>query len=403
MPTLTCYDLHPGGAFRFGRRGVGEEETGAFVSADTLFGAVLAALLEFGYDAEALGRLFMRAEGQPEPPEVPFLLTSAFPRAGEVCFYPALPLNHLQIDERTLETRLKELRGIKFFSEAIFKKAIADETLDAWLPDADQAQETDKGLFLQGKALWLTAEEVAGLPKHLRLREVAKGKKWSPRSFQALRSMAVWQIDKAPRVTVDRITNRSSIFHTGRLYFQEGCGFWLGIDWRDSDKPLPGATQPMTIRQGVELAFTAPADTGLGGDRAVGYGHFQFEKAGQITWPNPTAGQPFVTLSRYHPHRAELPGSLQGDPVAYSLASIGGWLRTFGLKAQRRRRLWMIEEGSIVRAVGPGPWGDVIDVRPEYEPPAFEKPEGLEDDVFPHPVWRYGLACPVAFGGNDGI
>jgi len=388
MPVLTRYDIQPGAAFHLGRRGIEQEATGLFIPADTLFAALLAAWAELGAAPEELARPFT-GDGPAAPP---FLLSSAFPRAGQLCFYPALPLNRLNLSEARLRRRLKELKAIKFVSPSIFERAINGQPLDDWLPPA--GDEESQGLYLQGKDLWLSREELALLPEALRLEPSKPGRPARPRPPVAFRHLNIWQAAKVPRVTVDRLTNLSGIYHTGRLTFQPDCGFWFGLAWLQPNLFLAGG---QTIRQAVELALSSLADIGLGGERSAGYGHFRWQEAGQVNWPDPQSSQPFVTLSRYHPRPAELPGCLQDRPVAYRLVSVGGWLQSPDSKAQRRRRLWLIEEGSIVRAIGAGPWGDVTDVKPNYDDPDF--PPAAGDRQIQHPVWRYGLACPVAFGG----
>lgn len=387
MPELTLYHLKPGSAFHLGQRGVGQEGTAVFLPADSLFAALLAAWVDFGRSPETLVKPFTEDDGR----NAPFLLTSALPYAGEVRFYPALPLSLLNLSEDSVENRLKELKAVQFFSEAIFKKAVAGEALDEWLPDPGTAQPGDKGLYMQRKELWLAADEIAGLPAAMQ----KDGKKERPR--QTLRRLRVWKTSKVPRVAVDRIRNASNIYHTGRLTFSPGCGLWFGIAWRQPELAVGPSGQ--TLRQAIDQALKLLADTGLGGERAVGYGHFsarevETKKVETIRWDDPAEGGLFVTLSRYHPRPAELAAALRQEPVAYKLVPVGGWLGSPSASAQRRQRLWLIGEGSVVRAVGPGPWGDITDVRPRYERPDFPPP--VEGYTFPHPVWRYGLACPVA-------
>jgi len=381
MPNLSLYHLDPKSAIHVGQRGVGQEETGDYLPADSLFAALVAAYVESGSQPEQL----MSQNGS-DSLVTPFLLTSAFPRARTVRFYPMLPLNLLKISERKKDARLKELKAIRFLSETLFKRVIEGQSLDDWLPAKDENKITDEdqGLYMQDKKLWLTAGEVGQLPSDMQL----NGDK--DQQYRALRHLRVWQTNKVPRVTVDRLRNASNIFHTGRLTFSPDCGWWFGVDWQKSTQ---------AIQKMVSQALNLLADAGLGGERAAGYGHFSFDdKVGQIKWPDPAPQQLFTTLSRYHPRPVELPGALQDDPVAYNLVSVSGWLNspdahTRGqAKAQRRQRLQMVAEGSVVRAVGHGPWGDITDVRPEYPTSSAR---------FPHPVWRYGIACPVALKGEN--
>ncbi len=378
MPDLTLYHLDFGSALHLGRRGVGQEETGSHLAADSLFAALVTTWVEAGEDVESLLEAFPLSDGE-EAVEVspPFLLSSAFPRAGELRFYPPPPLSYLNIKPQSLEKRSKELKRIRFISESLFERVLAGQPLDDWLPAEGKAQAGDRGFYLQGRSLWLTAGEVEKLPFEFR-HVKDKQKRWRDRPLNALPYLKVWQTHKVPRVTVDRLRNASNIFHTGRLTFSPGCGLWFGIAWRAE------GWQPR-----VELALDLMADGGLGGERAVGYGHFTWQTKKRPAWPSPQDGQLFMTLSRYHPRKTEVVKTLGHEKAAYELVSIGGWLNSPETKAQRRRRLWMVAEGSVLHAAGNGPWGDVIDVRPDVQPA----------DKFPHPIWRYGLAWPVALGG----
>jgi len=380
MPDLTLYHLHFGGSLHLGRRGVGQEQTGVHLPADSLFAALVATLVEAGQDPEELVKLFPGYAEAPAVPAPPFLLTSAFPYAGEVRFYCPPPLGHWPISEQVRERRLKELKRIKFVSEAIFEKLCRGEALDAWLPPEQEATGTEPGRYLQGRALWLTAGEVAALPEAMR----RAGKVARPHSALAL--LKVWQIHQVPRVSVDRIRNASNIFHTGRLTFSQDCGLWFGIAWRDE-----------AWRPWLTAALALLADSGLGAERAVGYGHFTWqEKAAPRHWPSPRPDDLFITLSRYHPRSDELPQVLADEAAAYGLVSVGGWFASPEDSAQRRRRVWLVTEGSVLRAGQDRTWGDIIDVRPTYAD------EASEITPFAHPVWRYGLACPVAFTGQAG-
>jgi hypothetical protein len=95
-------------------------------------------------------------------------------------------------------------------------------------------------------------------------------------------------------------------------------------------------------------------------------------------------------LSRYLPAEGELPGALADTGTAYSLVSVAGWLRTFAGAAQRRKRLTMVEAGSLV-ALPAGPAGRIEDVRPTYTASGREQP-GLS-----HEVWRCGLALGLGW------
>ncbi|MBC7252182.1 MAG: type III-A CRISPR-associated RAMP protein Csm4, partial [Anaerolineae bacterium] len=357
---------------REGRHGVGQEAAIIHVPSDTLFAALVAAWVEAGGRGESWGEVFPQAGKNADPP---LLLTSAFPYAGGVRFYP-LPQVDLDPLGVEVQERRKDLKRIAFVSEGIFRRIVSGQSLAGYLPPP--SGEPGKGLFLQGRTLWLTVDEVAQLPEAMRT--VEKQERRSERPLRALQHLPVWQADKVPRVTVNRINSAGNIFHTGRVTFSPDCGLWFGVEWRRPETPLDGG---VSYREAFEQALSLLTDSGLGSERAVGYGAFRWQSGGSLSWPDPAPDALYVTLSRYHPRPSETPGAFSGDFVAYSLVPVAGYLQTPTGAAQRRRRLWLAAEGSVLRALGPGPYGDLTDVRPHV-------------GAFPHPVWRYGLACPVA-------
>src|SRR6516162_2389568 len=110
MASFLAYSLSFRSPLHVGRRGVGLEATRSHVPADTLFSALCVAWREL-YGAEDLcGRLLDRfTAGQG-----PFFLTSAFPLAAGVRFYPR-PLLHHRV--RAADDEEKAVKRVKFVSE----------------------------------------------------------------------------------------------------------------------------------------------------------------------------------------------------------------------------------------------------------------------------------------------
>ena len=90
MAAMKLFKLAPRTAFHFGQRGVGMEGTQVFCHADTLFSALCLTLRELEREGSAaLTRLLERFPRQGQPADSPpFRLTSAFPYAGDVLFFP---------------------------------------------------------------------------------------------------------------------------------------------------------------------------------------------------------------------------------------------------------------------------------------------------------------------------
>jgi CRISPR-associated protein Csm4 len=363
------------GGLHVGTRGVNLEEAGDRLPADTLFAALLDTWHRSGGDVAALVAPFVA-----DPPAPPFLLTSAFPYAGGVRFYP-MPADLTRLfGPETFKTRAKALKRIRYLSEALLQKALAGVRLDDDLFPADALQEPSSGMALQGGALWLLNDEVALLPEAMR-RE--------PGKRHALRSLKSFEVGRVPRVTVDRIGSASTIYHAGRLTFADGCGLWFGASWRTPGAAV-GADGP-TYRQAFERALAVLQDEGLGGERASGYGAFKYVCAeSPVRLPDPAPGWPAWLLSRYHPRQDELPAALDTDGAAYSLVPVGGWLRSPDGAAQRRKQVYMLAEGSLI-CPGGYPAGDVVDVRPTH---------GNAAGDLPHPVYRYGLALAAGWSSE---
>lgn len=377
MPDLTVYRLTFAGGLHVGARGVDLAESSIGVPSDTL----LAALLDAHHRAGGRIEDWFIPPAEPGATwrDCPYRITSAFPYAGKVYFFPMPVPAQAFFSHNLLRDRRKDVKRIRFVSKGILHKMLAGESLDGWLFPKDEKADPQTGVALQSGALWLTLDECAHLPDRLR----CDPKTNRPIPPRALRRHAVYAEATVPRVTVDRVNSASTIFHAGRVTFAAGCGLWFGL----SGQP------PAELKRALQVL----GEDGLGGERAAGYGAFTWTVAQQpLALPDPSPDGAALLLSRYHP-RAEETAALQRPDAAYELTAVAGWLRTRDGAAQRRRRLWLVREGSVVYLPGSGPWGDVVDVCPTYENPAGD---------LPHPVWRAGLALAVAWpypsqGGQD--
>jgi CRISPR-associated protein Csm4 len=348
MAQWTLYRLEPkpGAGFHFGLRGLEGEESAAHCPSDTLFAALVTVLGEVA-GADGLAS-FVNAFAGETPP---FLFTSAFPRAGDL---PLLPLPFLPIALTPQPGQRKLLKRLRYVSPAIFRRIIAGQPLDEYAGT--------RGAFLNDGQVWIAAEEMVHLPVP-----------WQKLAPDRLREQPVWRTAVVDRVTVDRTSSASAVYRIGRTVYAPGCGLWVGVRW-------PGAPDPAAQEQ-WETLLAHLGDRGLGGKRSVGYGQFASAPLPTaLDLPEATAGRPALTLSRYLPAPQELPAALQGA-AAYRLEAVAGWLNAPGHKAQRRKQVRMLAEGSVFQPVGAGPWGRLADVRPV----------GWNA----HPVWRYGYACPV--------
>jgi len=355
MACWTTYRLKPkdGAGFHFGLRGLEGEESAAYCPSDTLFAALVATAADMGGAKMANAFAAPFAAGKP-----PYLLTSAYPAAGELHLFP-MPHRKLNLQEKQGQRKL--LKRLQYLSPKMFAKALRFEPVDEYL------SEDGSGRFLQDGRVWLTQEEQLLLPET-----------WRKLPDDKLREQSVWKAAPVDRVTVDRTSSASAVFRIGRTVYAPDCGLWFGVQW-------PGAPQPAD-RDTLEELLALMGDCGLGGERSVGYGQFTWEPGAALDLPAARAGQPALSLSRYLPDSAELPAALQGEHSSYRLVAVAGWLAAPGRAAQRRRQVRLLAEGAVFQTIGTGPWGRLADARPV--------------GWTAHPIWRYGYACPVGLAGE---
>ncbi|GEM_PF-71201 len=348
-----------------GEPGVGVEGVMPYIPSDTLFSAICHAWAE-AYGGESLEELleaFPRENAMgSEALEPPFVLTSAYPYdrehfyapkpyispyAGPSVPGPEAPPSQTEAEEIEEEMRKSPLKDLEF---------IPAETLTQWLGEGLD-REALRGL-----------EELAGRRLY----------------YETL----------VPRVRIGRLNHASNLYHCGLVeYPKEGGLYFLVTLDPELEKPLKAC---------LELL----GELGIGGERAVGCGKFEFagdgwqpleevpalkalvQGQGTGSSDRDTGKEPVAhcLLSLYYPAEEELSG-LREAIIGYGWAWRGGWPTLTGPgRPTQRRRCRMLREGSVLRfAGGRPPRGRLADVTPEGHP---------------HRVYRSGLAfsAPVFRG-----
>jgi CRISPR-associated protein Csm4 len=336
---IAIFDLSLHGALHLGEfTGVNREKSLEWIPSDTLFAALVEAWARLGANIEERLSTFPvrgRDEQQHEPP---LLLTSAFPRAGQVRFFPAPPV----------------FRSGKIFEGESYKKAKKVRWLSKGVLDALVQGDDPDGTLIQSGGVWVTAEE----SNHL-IEQVGTDRE---------NQITLWAYQSVPHVTVDRLTNASNLFYTGRMVFGPHCGLWFAargeVDW-------------------VREALPYLQDSGLGGLRSTGHGGFSFTSK-EEDFPSATDDYGLL-LSRYAPmSEAEVQSGLQAENSYYQFVTVGGWYRDEDGHPWRRRSVRMIAEGALlpVSAVK----GGLVNVRPD------------QVQRGPATVYRSGLAFFVPAG-----
>lgn len=324
-----------------GTWGIDRQKTLTYLPSDTLFGALVVAWRTINRLPADLASLSLR-------------LTSAFPFAGPVRFFPR-PLKYVPLSQQAT-LRPKELKKIEWVSEGIFN----------YLRGANElGQHLGPRNFMQGGTIWLTEAERWQLVQELDLSD----------DPDAPLKLTLWQEDPVPRVTVDRRDSGSNLFFTGRLNFVGQCGLWFAGRGAESDL--------------IEAGLDYLQDAGLGGLRSTGHGGFTW-----TTWepeppplPEPGRGDTyFISLARLAPTKQNFE-QLRAEKAAYKLVTVRGWCQDDVGRPWRRKQVRLVAEGAYLGWLGEPP-GQLVDVTPT----------GVGSFSPEHRVYRYGWAFPVKAG-----
>lgn len=329
--------------FHFGQHGLGQEKTGSRFPSDSMFAALVAriAILHGQDAAKSFGERFTGYTP-------PFVLSSAFPRAGKILFFPP-PQRQTITGDGSGNPKHKNLKKIAYVSESVFRSLLTGSTL------RKQWNQNEK---LHNDTVLLTAQEAATLHP-----EVQNGNE------------LMWKIIRQPRVTIDRADNSSTIYHTGQIVFNQDCGLWVGLRWLESDPDLANLMPNL---------FQELGDAGLGGERSCGFGICEINQADNIQFPQ-ALNKFWVSLSRYIPQQNEIQ-ALQNPHAAYKVESVEGWVQSsYGQKDERRKIAHMLVEGSVFGPLETDAPGQMVDTQPSY---GGANPLG-------HPAWRNGIALSV--------
>ena len=336
--------LHLGrdtGAAQVGSLGL--EKTETYIPADTLFSAICQTWTTF-YDTESLTDFLNRYTENSQ--QLPFELTSAFPFASDVYFYPK-PLTWT--DDSKESTRRKKSKRVRFVSESIFEDIISGKP-----------PKFSEDNLINGGAVWVSPQERERLQKIESLK--------TPNADD----LTIWKTDTRPRVTLGSRSAGSEIWHVESVTFNTDCGLWFAAKFNTTD-----ATQ-----QQIQTLLRVLGDTGIGGERNAGYGMFGFTKP-RKKMPTVGTADRFITLSRMCPKSSEQLQKLLTGDVAYNLISLSGRMPHPGGDT-RRKQITLFTEGSVLQTDGER-IGRLVDE--------------LKPDDCPHPVYRYGYAWQVGIKG----
>lgn len=307
MKVVECR-IKPRGSFHIGEKEAVLEKTSDYIHSDTLFSAICNAyrLLYGNEELKEILKLF--ADRKP-----PFLISSAFPYAGETLLFP-LPKS----EDSLAHGKDKRFKKVEFISRDLFERLAKGEDISEYLQEKN---------LVQSNRVLLTDDEIKRLGK-----------------------TEIWNSREVPRVAIDRKTSSSTIYHLGEVSFADHCGLYFFMD----------LIMPEYEKK-VKAAIRVLGDEGIGGERTYGKGLFKPDFIDK-DWNWETKNH-FTTLSLFYPQKAE--GSIVSDGH-YELVRRGGWIYSLDATNLRRRTVRMFIEGSVFPALkGVEFYGCLADVKPK--------------------------------------
>jgi len=304
----------------FGETGIYLENIQESISSDSLFSALINVVALYYGKKEADEWLNLFSENPP------FLISSLFIYNEDKYFFPK-PLEDSFISKEIKKDLGKVLKKLKLI-----------ESND----------------FLKWQKKTVTLEDIKNMDK-------------------LSKSSTPYEKEIRPRVTIDRITQQSSIYFCGILKFKENAGLWGFVVFKDT-----------TFIDKFRILINLLGQTGIGGEKTYGYGMFdviEFKPVdGILKDIVNTKSEYYTLLSLYHPSEKD---NVKEKLISYNLVRKKGWI-TSGRYALplKRKSVGFITEGSILKEPVEG---TLVDVTPDNPPP----------EILNHRVYRYGYAFTV--------
>ncbi|MCO5232088.1 MAG: type III-A CRISPR-associated RAMP protein Csm4 [Chitinophagales bacterium] len=178
-----------------------------------------------------------------------------------------------------------------------------------------------------------------------------------------------------PRVAVPRSNSENdgntNIFYIEKTYFKEGSGLYF-IAYGDTKQ--------------LDKALSLLQEEGIGTDRNVGFGHFEYQKD-TLELNLPVQSDYRLSLSLFSTHQeADLKALTDGKQAVWDIIKRGGWLTKSGGLGIRKKSVYMFIEGSVFSK-------NINDIEIDGDIALNLCPDSTDGFIAPeHPVWRSGRA-----------
>ena len=331
MATFKIYKLHFTAPLHISDQHDDLGNSQKIIQSDTLYAALMSCLAKNGEDL-------------PEDGELGFTVSSLFPYfqkdkdSSPVYFLP-IPMQSRQADLADV-TKAKMVKKVQWIDSNLYSSVLSGESLfdgtDSYIP------------YIQGN--YLTTYE---LPEDI------NGSKEFVRS------------EVSQRVTLMSRTGEEDAkpFYVDKILFRYDAGLYFIVE---GDTSL------------LEKALHLLSLEGIGTDRNVGYGFFEYT-ADSLSIDLPKEANHQLSLSLLIPESKEqLEMLLNSECVAYDFVRRGGWITTYPYMTLRKNAIYGFVPGSVFRkdeGESATVIGKIVDLKPE-----------TVDVEITHHVWRNGKA-----------
>ena len=328
MSTFKVYKLHFTAPLHISNQHEDENASLKTIHSDTLYAALISCLAKAGHSI-------------PQDGDLGFTVSSLFPYfqkdedSTPVYFLP-LPLHHKQA-EIADPTMLKKVKRVQWVDSALYSTVLAGNPLFEGTDNYSRIQDS----YLTDKQL---PEDVNGAREFVRS-EVSQ------------------------RVTLQSRTGEEDAqpYYTDKILFRHHAGLYFIAE---------GET---TL---LETALAILSSEGIGTDRNVGFGFFDFT-TDSITIDLPVQADHQLALSLLIPaSKEQLEMLMSSERVAYDFVRRGGWITTYPYMTLRKNAIYGFLPGSVFHKdtdTACSAIGKIVNLKPEVD--------GVEID---HPVWRNG-------------
>jgi CRISPR type III-A-associated RAMP protein Csm4 len=281
-----------------------------------------------------------------------FQISSCFPFAKNENFFPKPMLKREFVFTKTDKHLIpKKSKKIEFFSLPLFKKLIEGNDITI-----DEACITADGRFVCNSSDTFTKTNEKGLITEISF--------FKSEVQQRVAVPLEWENEK-----------ESKPYYTDRIYFEKDCGLFFLAKFNND-----------LIRQKVLNTIKLLGESGIGSDRSVGNGLFDFNvelHLEKIDLPDIESNK-FLNLGLFLPTENEF-AQIDFYNSNWNLIKRGGYLGgTYidELRSLRKKSVFMFTESSVLSSEKK-PKGKFIDLKPEWN----------SDNM--HSIWRDGQALLI--------